>query len=248
MEKQPPKAGDKVIDMGSAYGGLARYIASTYGAFVSCVDLSAKENARNREMTKQAGLEHVVSCPGERSFTATGEADESFDLVVSEDSFLHAGQYRRESIVEAARVLKVGGHLVFTDVMQSDTCNEGQMASVYQRIHLDDMGSPGKYKQWAKEAGLELVEFEDLTENIAKHYGTVKEVLQAKSASGALKGKVSDEYVQPCQLGFNHGLIRRVTAILHGAFKFTKKRPRRVHQKEANGKIFRLSAGNQPCT
>merc|ERR1719183_1269176 len=101
-------------------------------------------------MTKEAGLEGFISCPGERSFTATGEPSNSFDLVVSEDSFLHAGKYRADSIAEAARVLKPGGYLVFTDIMQSDNCDLKQMEPVYKRIQLDDMGSPAKYKEWAQ--------------------------------------------------------------------------------------------------
>jgi len=116
-------------------------------------------------------------------------------LVVSEDSFLHAGQYREKSIAESARVLKPGGHLVFTDIMQSDNCNLDQMAPVYKRINLDDMGSPAKYKEWSLKAGLEFVEFEDLTGELAKHYGTVREVLLSKHKGGDLAGKLSDEFV-----------------------------------------------------
>jgi hypothetical protein len=43
------------------------------------------------ELTAAAGLTERVVVKGERSFTATGEPDASFDLVVSMDSFLHAG-------------------------------------------------------------------------------------------------------------------------------------------------------------
>ena len=53
-------------------------------------------------------------------------------------------RYRADSIKEAARVLKPGGFLVFTDIMQSDDCNLEQMAPVFARINLDDMGSPAK--------------------------------------------------------------------------------------------------------
>eukprot|EP00929_Paragymnodinium_shiwhaense_P045653 TRINITY_DN2329_c0_g1_i4.p1 TRINITY_DN2329_c0_g1~~TRINITY_DN2329_c0_g1_i4.p1 ORF type:complete len:734 (+),score=189.06 TRINITY_DN2329_c0_g1_i4:1-2202(+) len=147
-------------------------------------------------MTKEARLEHLISCPGERSFTETGEAGNTFDLVVSEDSFLHAGEHRERAIHEAARVLKPGGYLVFTDIMQSDSCNLQQMASVYKRIQLDDMGSPGTYKKWAQAAGLTFVEFEDLTAQLPRHYGTVKDVLTAKHTAGHLKGKVSEQFVQ----------------------------------------------------
>merc|ERR1719456_920262 len=166
------------MDMGSAYGGCARYARSEYGVRVSCVDLSAKENAKNAERNEKGGIPlDEIWIKGERSFCATGEPDASFDLVVSQDSFLHAGQYREGSIAEAARVLKPGGHLVFTDIMQSDTCNLDQMAPVFARIHLDDMGSPQKYTAWAEKNGLVREEFADYSNMLSLHYGSVRKVL-----------------------------------------------------------------------
>jgi sarcosine/dimethylglycine N-methyltransferase len=49
---RPPTEGSRVMDMGAAYGGTARFCATTYRpALVSCVELSAKENARYRHVT-----------------------------------------------------------------------------------------------------------------------------------------------------------------------------------------------------
>ena len=46
----------------------------------------------NIQRTAAAGLDKQIWVNGERSFTQTGEPDASFDLVTSQDSFLHAGQ------------------------------------------------------------------------------------------------------------------------------------------------------------
>lgn len=45
---------------------------------------------------------------------------------------------------------------------------------MYQRIHLDDMGTPDTYAKWGKTHGLEFVEFADFTPNINTHYGSVR--------------------------------------------------------------------------
>ena len=87
---------------------------------------------------------------------------------------------------------------MFTDIMQTDNCNVEQMTPVYQRIKLDDMGSPGKYKAWAEKVGLSFVEFEDLSEQLPKHYGTVRQVLLAKKAEGLT---VSDKFVDNMERG-----------------------------------------------
>lgn len=196
LAKRPPPRGGRVMDMGSAYGGCARAFASKYDCHVFCCNISEKENERNRQMTKAAGMEHLLTIPGATSFTDTKEPSQYYDLVVSEDSLLHAGQHRKRAIAEAARLLKPGGFLVFTDIMQSDDCDVSQMAPVYKRIQLDDMGSPATYRKWAEAAGLKFIEFEDKTDvSIADHYGTTRKVLLAKNAAGELRGKISDEYI-----------------------------------------------------
>ena len=45
---------------------------------------------------------------------------------------------------------------------------------MYQRIHLDDMGTPKSYERWGKDYCLEFVEFVDMTDNLALHYGAVR--------------------------------------------------------------------------
>ena len=40
---------------------------------------------------------------------------------------------------------------MFTDIMQSDLCDPSDLKEVYDRIHLDDMGSVQKYVRWGEE-------------------------------------------------------------------------------------------------
>lgn len=56
--------------------------------------------------------------PGEKSFFDTGLPDASCDVVASQDALLHSGPERHRSMAEAARVLKPGGKMVFSDIMQ----------------------------------------------------------------------------------------------------------------------------------
>ena len=47
-------------------------------------------------------------------------------------------------------ILKPGGYLVFTDTMQSDTCDQSQMHPMYHSLStqgVQDMGSVHKYKK-----------------------------------------------------------------------------------------------------
>jgi len=149
---------------------------------VLCVEVSKKENEFNRKKTAEAGLQDKVQIPKELSFFDTEAESGSMDLVVSQDSLLHAGSERHKVIEEASRVLKKGGYFVFTDIMQSDGCDPEVLAStgVLKRIHLESMGSPEVYKKHAAGCGLSFVKFEDRTSCIMHHYGTVRKILEAK--------------------------------------------------------------------
>ncbi len=166
-----------VIDLGAGYGGGARYLAKTYGASVVCLNLSSVQNAYGERLNAEQGLADKVRFV-HGSFEEVPEDDESFDVAWSQDAFLHSGN-RELPIREAYRVLKPGGHLIFTDPMQADDCPEGVLQPVYDRIHLQSLGSFGFYKECAERLGFETVEIEDLTYNLRNHYNRVREELEA---------------------------------------------------------------------
>jgi len=189
-------AAGKAMDMGSCYGGCARRIVARFGSEVLCVELSKKENEVNRARNKAANLEHLVKCPKELSFLDTEAESGAYDCVVSQDSFLHAGKERGGVLKESFRVLKPGGRLVFTDIMQSDSVDPRELAAVYQRIGLEDMGSPSSYVKWGEEAGLKFVGFTDMSPQMITHYGSLHVLLTEWKANDRFKGKVSDAYIE----------------------------------------------------
>ena len=99
----------------------------------------------------------------------------------------------QQVLKEAARVLKKGGDLIFTDPMQSANPSE-QIQAVYKRIHLDSMGSFSWYEKTCNDIGLETVSIEDLTKHLIYHYGHVRSNLEKwQKAKSPL---VSTEYVE----------------------------------------------------
>ncbi len=85
-----------VMDMGSGLGGTARLISKSFGSKVTCIDLSEAGNKQNVEQNRKEGLSHLITVPSKSSsFLDTGEPSGKYDLVVSQDSFLHAGSKRK---------------------------------------------------------------------------------------------------------------------------------------------------------
>jgi sarcosine/dimethylglycine N-methyltransferase len=122
----------RVLDVGSGYGGAARYLANTSGCRVTALNLSEKENERNREMNRALSLDQAIDVV-DGSFESVPAADASFDLVWSQDAILHSG-VRDQVIGEIARVLRPGGELIFTDPMQADACPEGVLQLVRDEL------------------------------------------------------------------------------------------------------------------
>ena len=190
----------KVIDIGAGYGGSARYLAKTYGCPVECLNISEKENDKNIQKNKDQGLDHLINVY-QGNFEEIPYDDETFDVVWCQDSILHSGN-KKAVFQEVARVLKKGGHFIFTDPMQADDCPDGVLDPVLKRIHLDSMGSVAKYKDFAKEVGLQEVEIEEQPQLLPMHYGRVLEEL--KKNEDSLHGKVSQDYIDHMKEGLGH--------------------------------------------
>lgn len=190
----------RVLDMGAGYGGAARYLAETFGCRVTALNLSETENARDRDMNRERGLDHLITVI-DGSFEEVPAADGGFDMVWSQDAILHSGR-RAQVIAEAARVLRAGGDLIFTDPMQADDCPEGVLQPVLDRIHLASLGSIGFYREAAAANGLQEVSVEPMVEHLITHYSRVREVLE--SSRDDLAGKVSDAYIERMITGLGH--------------------------------------------
>lgn len=184
-------AGTRILDIGSGYGGAARYLAKRFGAHVTALNLSETENERNRQMTHEAGLTDLIDVV-DGSFEDIPASDESFDIVWSQDAILHSGK-RERVVAEVARVLRPGGEFVFTDIMQADDASPSDLQPVLDRIHLDSLGSLEFYRNAAANNRLAELKFQDMTAHLPRHYSRVKEELLEKR--GTLDGKVSDAYI-----------------------------------------------------
>ncbi|KAL8685443.1 MAG: hypothetical protein Q9218_007756, partial [Villophora microphyllina] len=109
----------RILDLGAGYGGAARYLARTYGCEVVCLNLSSVQNARNEELTKEAGLDGLITVVGGSFEHVPPEVLEGgrFGVVWSQDSFLHSSD-REKIIDEISRCMVDGsdGRVVFTDI------------------------------------------------------------------------------------------------------------------------------------
>jgi SAM-dependent methyltransferase len=191
----------RILDLGAGYGGAARYLAKTYGCHVTCLNLSEVENERNRAANRDEGLERLVDVV-EGSFEELPFAEERFDVVWSQDAFLHSGD-RRAVVREISRVLvKEEGRVVFTDPMAAEGVGKEELGPILERLKLESLGSLEFYRQKFEKRGFEEVGFEDLSGHLTVHYARVLEELERREED--LRGAISDEYVANMKEGLGH--------------------------------------------
>lgn len=213
--------GSRVLDLGAGYGGSMRYLTKAVGCQCVALNLSEVENQRNREKNRDQGVDHLIDVV-EGDFTNLPYEDGSFDVVWSQDAILHSGD-RGQVVAEAARVLKRGGQLVFTDPMQADDAPADRLQPIYDRIHLDSLGSPGFYRAQAEKLGMEEVGFEDHTDQLTHHYARVLEELNEREAEVRQTG-VSLAYIDRMKKGLQHWVDGGKKGYLAwGIFHFRKK-------------------------
>ncbi|MEO1204740.1 MAG: methyltransferase domain-containing protein [Pseudomonadota bacterium] len=195
--------GSQVLDLGAGYGGASRFIAKRFGCQVTALNLSDKENERNREMCREAGLDHQVSVL-DGSFENIPLPDESVDVVWSQDAILHSGR-RQRVVEEASRVLKPGGHFLFTDPMESGKCERADLEPVLARIHLETLGSFAFYESACASSGLTKLAVLDMTNQLITHYGRV--ATELASQRDQLAGRVSEGYIDRMLVGLENWVL-----------------------------------------
>lgn len=189
-----------ILDIGAGYGGSARYLAGRFSCRVTCLNLSKKENDRNRAMNVQAGLQNQIQVD-EGNFEALPYEDSTFDLIWSQDALLHSDK-KKKVLEEVYRVLRPGGRFIFTDPMQTDHCPDGVLDPILARIHLKEMGSVQRYRSLADDIGFRVDQVTEMPGQLVNHYASVLRELSRQEA--ALKKSCSQGYIDRMKKGLAH--------------------------------------------
>jgi sarcosine/dimethylglycine N-methyltransferase len=209
----------RVLDLGAGYGGSARQLARRFGCHVECLNVSRTQNARNEQMNREQDLSGLVTV-AYGTFEELPLEDGSFDVVWSQDAFLHSG--RRETVIaEAARVLAPGGELIFTDIMQTASCPPERLQPILDRIELETLGSVEFYRQVTRRLGLEDAGFIDLSPQLPAHYSRVLGELEGRNDE--MVEVSGPDYVDRMRKGLRHWIdAGRAGYLAWGILRFAR--------------------------
>ena len=191
----------RVLDLGAGYGGAARWLANTYGCKVTCLNLSEVQNERNRSMTRGAKLDHLIEVV-DGDFEHLPFDDGSFDLIWSQDSFLHSSN-RQALVREISRVLtSKGGAVIFTDPMAAANPSEEKLGPIKQRLAIDTFGSLEFYEKEFAKYGFEAVSFEGYCDQLTLHYSRVLQEIEKQKES--LVKEIPTDYIEHVKSGLSN--------------------------------------------
>lgn len=164
----------RFLDMGCGYGSFLRrareagFLRNGIG-----IDFSARMCQQCEVNNKMANMSKVIEIRNE-SFLDMSVEDESVDVVISIDAFYHVGADRHYQILkEAHRVLRPGGWMLFSDVMEFDGIDKAALKPIYEASHIESLGSVRAYRDHAAKLGYKAVSFESYADNVSTHYDAI---------------------------------------------------------------------------
>ena len=155
-----------VLDVCCGLGGPARYLARNYGCQVTGIDLTASRVSGAERLSALVGLSERVSF---RTANALDNsfADESFDVVVSQEAWAHVPDKQR-LIAECVRVVKRGGRLAFTDIVARPETSDAARRRLEREMAFYEPETFEGYQKLLSTAGCTVVAAVDLSQAWAR--------------------------------------------------------------------------------
>ena len=176
-----------VLDIGSGYGGPARWIAHRTGAQVHAVELQTDLNGFAADLTERSGLADRVShIAGD--ILSTPLSSGHYDAAVSFLALYHIPG-REPLFPRVCAALKPGGCLYVEDLYLIGSPSKAEQADLDGMMQANTLPTREDYIKELQQAGFGEVDFSDMTEDWAAFTAERLSVFRAnRSAYEAIHG------------------------------------------------------------
>ncbi|MCP4723417.1 MAG: methyltransferase domain-containing protein [bacterium] len=185
-EKAGIKAGLKGVDLCSALGAGCRFLVQNFNVEMCGVDGTDTMISKAEARAEEAGLSGKIEFKNS-DVTAIPYGDDTFDFVWGEDAWCYVDD-KAKLIEEAARVVKPGGTIAFSDWIEGSAgLSDDEAARINTFMKFPYMESIEGYKKLFSDNGLTIIETEDLTEEFAGYIDFYIKMLVDQLSFDALK-------------------------------------------------------------
>ena len=149
-----------VLDLCCGWGGSSQHIAERFGCRVSGIDINSRSVDRARVLARGTPAEGLLS------FTQADACDlpidcATVDLIWSQDAFCHIPN-RSRLLDECYRVLRPGGHLVFTDLLEGEYLTSEELNTLSVVWFFPSLETDQTYRSLLGQAGFIVVNSDDV--------------------------------------------------------------------------------------
>lgn len=167
-----------VLDVGCGLGGPMLHLASTIGCRVTGIDLVQSNIDQALHLAGARGLTEMASFQ-QGDATSLPFEDNVFDIVWGQDAWCHVPD-KAAMLSEAARVLRPGGTIAFTDWLASDGMSEPERSAALDAALCTTAVSATEYVALLADAGFVDVSHTDLGTIFRDRYQEICAGLEAK--------------------------------------------------------------------
>ena len=158
---------DEVLDVCSALGGPARYLAEKYGCNIVGLDATQHMIDEAIKRTKSKSFANLITYKLGNALDMPFKA-ESFDVVWGQDAWCYVTDKNR-LICESYRVLKPGGRIAFTDWIQVGNMTDGEWSNLNSFMAFPYMETLDGYIGILENTGFKIISKEDKSFDFANH-------------------------------------------------------------------------------
>ncbi len=158
---------DQVLDAGCGIGGSSIWLAKNIGCKVTGISLSENQVYKANALSARGGVQHLAKFE-QKDFTATGYANESFDVVWAIESVCHATD-KSAFLKEAFRILTKDGRLIIADFFKNENLQGKDAQQIQQWAHgwaVEDFSTREEFEKQMQQAGFLQIKIEDATNAI----------------------------------------------------------------------------------
>ncbi|CAA0112378.1 Sarcosine/dimethylglycine N-methyltransferase [BD1-7 clade bacterium] len=194
--------GTRVADLGSGYGGSARYWVAQFGCEMDCINLCPQQNARNQQANVEAGLDQQIRVTEGNLLALPDVWTATFDAVNCQDVLCHIYN-KREALAQVFRILKPGGVLVFSDIMAGVRATD-DMQAAFSQHNVGDIVRLKTYQTLLQDSGFEWLGFDDHSNDFGLFSQKMADTL-TENRTELMAAGMSEAYLER----FLHSLLQR---------------------------------------
>lgn len=152
---------EQVIDICSGLGGPARYIAAQTGANVTGIDITKTRAIGAARLTRLVNLTPRVNFVNADA-TRLPIASKTFDVIISQEAFLHIKD-KRSLFNELYRIVSTKGRLAFSDWISFPAITDATRERLEFEIIANNISTVDEYSELLTETGWINIETHDLS-------------------------------------------------------------------------------------